>query len=129
MNREQEDEGFKIDHHFPTSKGEPHIHYDNLFLSCDRCNHHKIDWWPSPKEFQRGVRYLNCCIEIEYGQHIFEKMDGNLVSNSPQGKYHIRMLKLSRPDLVRLRLKRRELLEKIHSSLHADTFNFTENEV
>lgn len=113
MQREAEAEGFKIDHHFPTSRGGPWTDYTNLFLSCDRCNHHKHDWWPSPEDQRAGARFLNCCHEIDYGEQLFEDENGVIIPRGPAATYHRRMLKLNRPDLVRLRIARRRLNDEI----------------
>ena len=116
MQREAEDEGFKIDHFFPTAKGGPWTHYANLFLSCDRCNQHKSDNWPTLEFRELGVRYLNCCEEIDYGEHIFERDDGSVFSETIAGKYHILMLKLNRPDLIRLRRWRTSLVRELEAT-------------
>ena len=115
MNLELEEQAYEIDHFKPTSKGGPHTAYHNLFLACGRCNHHKWDWWPGESEQARGVRYLNCCEEWDYGKHLFERADGTLASTSPAGEYHIWRIRLNRPDLVSLRLRRRRLLERLRS--------------
>jgi hypothetical protein len=128
LQREAEDAGFKIDHHFPTSKGGAWTVYDNLFLSCDRCNHHKHDWWPRPEEQKQGVRFLNCCQEIDYGALLFENERGEIVckDNEAAAIYHRRILKLNRPELVRLRLKRRRILEKIEETFFQSDTKFDE---
>ena len=122
MNRESEDEGFKIDHFWPTSKGGSFTDYLNLFLSCDRCNHHKWDHWPTRAERNLGIRFLNCCEETDYGDHIFERENGELYSETPEGRYHIRMIFLNRPDLVRLRQKRRQFLAIVNAPVTGMNF-------
>ena len=117
MQREAEDEGFKIDHFFPTAKGGPWTAYTNLFLACDRCNQHKADNWPDVESRKSGVRYLNCCEEWDYGEHIFEREDGIVFSDTVPGKYHIVMLKLNRPDLVRLRLSRTRVVQELEETV------------
>jgi hypothetical protein len=119
MQREAEDEGFKIDHHWPTSKGGPWTNYENLFLSCDRCNHHKHDWWPPRDQQTAGARFLNCCKEVDYGDQLFEDDQGHIVNKGTggPGAYHIRMLHLNRPDLVRMRLLRKKLFAAIEEEM------------
>ena len=80
-----------------------------------RCNHHKHDWWPSPQEQKADVRFLNCCHEIDYGEQLFEDEKGAIIPRGPAATYHQRMLKLNRPDLVRLRIARRRLNDEIES--------------
>jgi hypothetical protein len=117
MVQEAEDEGFKIDHFFPTAKGGPWTAYTNLFLACDRCNQHKSDNWPDLNARMAGVRYLNCCEEFDYGEHIFEGENGVVFSDTVPGRYHIVMLKLNRPDLVRLRLARTKVVQEIEQAV------------
>ena len=126
MQREAENEGFKIDHHFPTSKGGPWTDYENLFLSCDRCNHHKHDWWPSPEEQKAGARFLNCCREVDYGEQLFEDDNGEIIPRGATAIYHRRMLKLNRPDLVRQRFTRRKLLQELEENLFQIETEFDE---
>ena len=99
-----------IDHFNPHLPYHTRNNYENLFLASCHCNVNKNDFWPDPKERARGVRYLNPCEERDYGEHIWEDPDTFEVwSETPAGKYHIRMMKLNSATLVRER-KLRHLL-------------------
>ena len=104
---------FEIDHHFPQSKGGPRSLYHNLFLSCPRCNRNKGDEWPEKAARDAGIRYLNPCIETDYGEQIFENDAGELVPVTRAAEYHIEMLSLNRRDLLRSRKKRKDLAKEL----------------
>ncbi len=104
------DESFQVDHFHPTSKGGSKTNYDNLFLSCVRCNGNKSDEWPKRDAFKGGIRFLNCCLEMDYGDQIFEDEKGFVVPTTKAAEYHIVTINLNRPDLVRARLERRRLV-------------------
>lgn len=100
----------EIDHFDPTLKGRARHRYDNLFLASRYCNNRKQKNWPSPEAQARGVRFLNCCREVDYGEQIFEDPASNRVFGvTPAGKYHITMLDLNAPHLVDERRDRAEL--------------------
>lgn len=123
------DEAFKVDHFWPTAKGGPWANYANLFLACDRCNQHKSEHWPIRELQDQGVRFLNCCNEPDYGKHVFENVDGELFGVTPAGKFHVAVVKLNRPDLVRFRRKRRQLFMKLFSTpVHSD-LQFSQSEI
>lgn len=100
----------EIDHFDPTLTGRNRHRYENLFLASRYCNNRKRKNWPSREHRDRGIRFLNCCKEIDYGEHIFEDPASNrLFGVSPAGKYHITMLDLNAPHLVEERKDRSEL--------------------
>jgi hypothetical protein len=66
---------------------------------------------------------LNCCREVDYGEQLFEDDNGEIIPKGAPATYHRRMLKLNRPDLIRLRLKRKQLLQELeetHFQIDAD---------
>lgn len=106
----------EIDHFDPTIPGRARNRYENLFLSSRFCNGRKQGNWPDAADQAKGVRFLNCCEELDYGQHIFEDPDTHCVFGvTPAGKYHVRILDLNAPHLVEERAERaryRHLLYK-----------------
>jgi hypothetical protein len=99
----------EVDHFNPNKKREPIQQYTNLFPATRHCNGAKRDRWPSNKDRQLGMRFLNCCAEIDYGVHIFEDPDSHkLVGVTPAGKYHVRNCDLNAPHLVKERADRAE---------------------
>lgn len=72
----------------------------------------KLDIWPSKGELAAGLRFLNPCTETDYGVEIFEDpKTQELVGISPAAIYHIEVLDLNHPTLVKHRLERRKLVE------------------
>jgi hypothetical protein len=105
----------EIDHFDPTLKGRKRHRYSNLFLASRYCNNKKRGNWPSPAAVARGVRFLNCCEEQDYGEHIFEDpATHRLVGASPAGKYHVRVLDLNAPHLVEERAERARLRKLLY---------------
>jgi hypothetical protein len=97
----------EIDHFDPRIRGRNRHQYQNLFLSSRFCNARKHENWPEPAEVANGVRFLNCCEEFDYGKHIFEDEKTHCVFGvTPAGKYHIRILDLNAPHLVKERAER-----------------------
>src|ERR1700690_2436329 len=92
----------EVDHFNPHKKDDPIQDYANLFLASRHCNGSKRDRWPSNKDQALGLRFLNCCNEQDYGEHIFEDPDTHeLVGVTPEGRYHVRNCDLNAPHLVR----------------------------
>jgi len=101
----------EVDHHDPTLRDFDRSKYENLFLSTRHCNNKKRACWPTRSEQKRGIRFLNCCKEQDYGVHIFEDHStGQLVGVTPAGRYHIRMCDLNAPHFVRERRERTKLV-------------------
>ena len=105
----------QIDHFDPRRKKDVLQSYNNLFLASAHCNGAKSDNWPSPQEMKKGVRFLNCCKERDYGAVIFENPKTHWVEGTtPAARYHIEMLDLNAEHLVAERCERarlRKLLE------------------
>jgi hypothetical protein len=97
----------EIDHFDPTIRGRGRHKYDNLFLSSRFCNNRKQGNWPTASEQAKGIGFLNCCEEIDYGVHIFEDpVTHRVFGVTPQGRYHVRVLDLNAPHLVEERADR-----------------------
>jgi hypothetical protein len=99
----------EIDHFDPTIKGRPRHRYDNLFLASRFCNNRKQANWPTEEARAKGVRFLNCCIERDYDEQIFEDPATHRVFGvNPAAVYHVRMLDLNAPHLIQERSDRTE---------------------
>jgi hypothetical protein len=97
----------EVDHFNPTKKNDAIQNYHNLFFSSRHCNGAKRDRWPTQKERPLGARFLNCCLEMDYGVHIYEDPDNHeVVGVTPQGIYHVRHCHLNAPHLVEERIDR-----------------------
>lgn len=106
------DDGFEIDHFWPTSRKGDRNSYDNLFWSCAWCNRWKSNRWPTDKDVILDRRFVNPCNEQDYGDHFTELPDGTLKSSSTPGEYHIKHLRLNRDKRVALRKERDFLIAK-----------------
>ena len=106
----------EVDHFNPTLPNRLRNRYSNLFLSTRHCNLKKRAYWPSPADQKRGIRFLNCCEELDYGVHIFENSETHeLVGVTAAGRYHIIACDLNADHLVTERRERsllRDLLTR-----------------
>jgi hypothetical protein len=101
----------EVDHFNPKLPARTRNSYKNLFLATRHCNNSKRQHWPSPTQQGRGLRFLNCCEEQDYGEHIFEDRETHrVVGVSPPGRYHIRMCDLNAPHFIKERRDRSTLL-------------------
>ncbi len=76
----------------------------------------KSDTWPNKAESDLGMRYLNPCEEIDYGNHIFEDPEtGYLVATSTAGFYHIVNMGLNDSHFVDNRKERTEFLMRLEA--------------
>lgn len=101
-----------VDHHNPNLK--KRSPYTNLFPAYALCNMAKGDEWPSKDKHQRGIRFLNPCVEMDYDHQIFEDpATHELVPTTPAADYHIEMLDLNNPALVRQRMERSVMHELV----------------
>ena len=102
----------EVDHFDPRKKNDCVQEYDNLFLASRHCNGSKWHTWPTSAQQQKGIRFLNCCEEDDYGVCIFENKNSHeLIGITPAAKWHIITLDLNAPFLVRERRKRAEIAE------------------
>ena len=120
----------EIDHFDPTIKGRRRHQYDNLFLASRYCNNRKLGNWPTDEARARGVRFLNCCVEQDYNEQIFEDPATHRVFGvNPAAIYHVRMLDLNAPHLIQERSDRtddpkllfedRKIVKESDAAIHA----------
>ena len=104
------DREMQIDHFDPREKKSKIQRYSNLFLTDAHCNGTKSDTWPNEEQQAQGMRFLNCCDEQDYGRCIFENPQTHeLVGTTPAAIYHIEIIDLNAPHLVKSRRDRAEV--------------------
>jgi hypothetical protein len=87
--------------------------YLNLYYACCLCNNCKGRCWPSAAEVAHGLRFADPCEEDPYEIHFREQADGRLQPLTLCGDYTITHIRLNRPQLVRLRGRRRRAREEM----------------
>jgi hypothetical protein len=90
---------FQIDHFIPQKylKEISPNDYSNLVYTCFFCNNSKRAKWLSQNEqiqFVEGVGFVNPK-EIDYCNHIYRDLNGNILPSGPIGAYIIKELKLN----------------------------------
>ncbi|MCB0060846.1 MAG: HNH endonuclease [Caldilineaceae bacterium] len=89
---------------------------DNLVYACQRCNSYKHRFWPTEEEAHQGHHLLHP-LRDNLAQHIqLNYTTGKLESLTPTGDFHITLLQLNRPQLVKHRLAR-QLEEVVEQKL------------
>lgn len=105
----------EIDHFNPTKKNDKIQRYSNLFLADKHCNNFKDNTWPAVSLRRKGVRFLNCCKEVDYGGVIFEdNTTHELIPVTPAARYHIDYLDLNNDGLVKIRKKRSDAIKLLN---------------
>jgi hypothetical protein len=100
----------QIDHFDPRRKKDLIQKYTNLFLASAHCNGAKSDTWPTTQEEKKGIRFLNCCRERDYGAVIFEDPTTHMLEGTtPAARWHIEMLDLNADHLITERADRARL--------------------
>ncbi len=113
MRRILTESDMQVDHFDPRQKKNSLQAYTNLYLSDAGCNNRKGDHWPRREDERRGVRFLDCCREQDYGSEIFEDPATHfLVGTTPAARYHILTIGLNRLELVEIRRKSAEARER-----------------
>lgn len=111
--------------HFDAHKPNRSRHaYENLMLACSGCNLNKHDKFVR-NPFNKKQRLLDCTKENEFPQHIVEDRSGLWVGKTDEGIYHIATIELNEPALVRNRVARRELSERLKALEAQTSFTYT----
>ena len=92
-----------IDHYRPrTAGGDDSI--DNLVYACFKCNQFKHNFWPSTADMALDWRVLHPLLD-DLSTHLrLNSSNGQLESLTETGRFHIILLHLNRPQLIRHRL-------------------------
>lgn len=92
-----------IDHYKPrAADGTDDL--DNLVYACQRCNLNKRDFWPTTADLALGHRVLHPLID-NFSQHFsIDPQNGYVTPLTETGHFHVTLLQLNRPQLVKRRL-------------------------
>lgn len=97
-------ETYEIDHFRPHSLFPDLICvFDNLYYACHRCNHRKLDRWPSEELLAQGIGFVDFC-QDDFETHYELMPDGFWKPLTESARYTLRMLRLNSDDLVRQRV-------------------------
>ncbi|MEM1157827.1 MAG: hypothetical protein AAGH72_06195 [Verrucomicrobiota bacterium] len=100
----------EVDHFNPKLTGKKRNFHKNLFPATRHSNRIKSDTWPSASDQKLGLRFLNCCEEIDYGEHIFEDpVTHRVFGITPSGRYHVRYCDLNDDLYIQERRNRSEI--------------------
>ena len=92
-----------VDHHRPLSAGGDDD-LDNLVYACVRCNQYKHSYWPTASEEAHGLRVLPPLHDLLTQHYRLNRQAGQLDPLTETGYFHITLLRLNRPQLVKHRL-------------------------
>jgi hypothetical protein len=98
----------EIDHFQPLFSGGTDEE-SNLVYACSACNKAKGDFWPLPNTETRLLHPQRDALD----EHMRLSPDDHLQPLTPTGAFHIRRLRLNRPQLVALRQARRRTMQNI----------------
>ncbi len=101
-----------VDHYRPlAADGDESL--ANLIYACIRCNQHKYTYWPTEEDANLGLRVLHPLRDILSHHYRLNPQTGRLEPLTETGRFHITLLHLNRPRLVRHRLAQqlREVME------------------
>ena len=100
----EDDVGARLtrDHFQPRVHGGTH-RIENLVYCCPACNSFKGDWWsPDPNQCLLHPK------RDDLSLHLVEALDHRLVGITEQGRIHIEVLRLNRPQLIAHRARQYE---------------------
>ncbi len=106
-----------VDHYRPVSKGGGEDD-ENLVYACFKCNLYKGGFHPNADDEQNGRRVLHPLLDDTTAHIQSTDESGRLEPLTDTGRFHIELLQLNRPALVRHRLthglwqKRLQFLEE-----------------
>ena len=123
-------EAFEADHFRPAHRfPELLCIYENLYYVCGKCNRHKSGTWPSDRQISQGSTFADPCAEDPYVDHLRETDQGDLEGLTSCGTYSNAHIRLSRAELRRWRLARRQarldapLLRSLEKTFGSSSFN------
>lgn len=94
----------EVDHFRPRAAGGSD-ELSNLVYCCSACNRIKSDFWSVDP-----IRRLLNPLQDDPSTHLREEADGRLIALTETGAFHLKRLKLNRPQLIAARVNRRENL-------------------
>jgi hypothetical protein len=109
----------EVDHRDPTIRGKKLHAYGNLYPAFSLCNNSKSGVWPTKNDLKERRRYLDCCKEQDYGNHLFEDVaSGEILTVSKEGVFHVENLDLNN-DWLKTRRRERTEDKKILETMKA----------
>ena len=104
-----------VDHFRPKAKfPELDCHYPNLYYyCCNQCNSHKGSAWPSTEREAAGGGFVDPCVRDPFKHDLSEESTGRVSARTEAGAYTLRRLSLNRPELIRFRVRRRSIGDRI----------------
>ena len=116
----------EVDHFNPLLTGPIRNRHGNLLAASRNCNGAKAKQWPKPEQLAKGLRLLNPYHEVDYGVHLVEDREtGEIVGLTPAGKWHLMVVGLNAPHLVRARRRRTVLTNKFLEAASATSLDAT----
>lgn len=97
-----------VDHFRPSTKGGSDS-LGNLVYACNRCNQHKLDYWP---ETSQQPKLWNPREDAQE-KHFVELGSGALEALTDIGEFTIQRLRLNRAPLVEHRKRKRQTAEEV----------------
>jgi len=95
-------DSFGVDHYRPQSAFPSLItEYNNLFYACNACNSRKRQFWPTPKQWEKGHFVPNPCDHVMY-QHL-RAANAVIQGRTETGRFSIDLLDLNDPASVEYR--------------------------
>lgn len=101
-----------IDHFVPASAGGDET-IGNLVYACHRCNLYKGDFTPNEDDIRLGRLVLHPLRDVPQRHCRLDGTTGTLEPLTATGRFHIALMRLNRPELIALRLRRRRHLLQI----------------
>ena len=92
-----------IDHYRPRSAGGGDD-LDNLIYACVKCNQYKHNFWPTAEDHAQQRRILHPQLDDVTLHFTLNEQTGHLEPRTETGRFHITLLRLNRPQLVKHRL-------------------------
>jgi len=90
------------DHYRPASRGGSED-LENLVYCCSTCNRLKSDFWSDSPASEKRILHP---LRDDVSEHLREDPTGRLVALTSTGEFHLYRLRLNRPQLIDLRLRR-----------------------
>lgn len=94
-----------VDHFVPLAAGGGDDD-ENLVYACFRCNLFKADFFPSDADRLSGNVLLHPLRDVLSAHFQLEEESGRLEALTDTGRFHVHLLRLNRPGLVSMRLRK-----------------------
>jgi hypothetical protein len=92
-----------INHYRPRSAGGGDD-LDNLVYAYVKCNQYKHDFWPTAEDHAQQRRIVHPLLDDVTHHFALNEQTGHLEPRTETGRFHIALLRLNRPQLIKHRL-------------------------